>query len=179
MKLTLILASAVSAMAALAAPVGQKQSRNSLSAPTYYVVARVSDCEREPSYIDFRGASNLPSGSVIDAQVSDFDFDGWKDYSSEVHVPVNEEGFFTGRIEPEKGMSFRGSLILRVYFLPYRPKQPESVLAVVGKHGEHLGGESVAIEQVDPSKNPQMFQVSGWYYGLETMARLPNCGQSK
>jgi hypothetical protein len=159
--------------------VGQSPSRKTFSAPTYYIAARVNDCEPDPNYVAFRGASNLPPGALISAIVTGFEFDAWKDYSDEVVVPVNEQGFFAGEIQPKQGLRLGRNLILRVNFETYRTKQPTSVLEVVGKKGERLGGvENVPIIDImGHSQNPQLFQVSGWYYGLETIARVPHCGE--
>jgi hypothetical protein len=182
MKLLLafmLLVTAVCAVVATVTLFGQAQSRKPLSAPTYYIVAEVFDCEPDPNYIEFRGASNLPPGALISATVADFNLDAWKDYSEEVHVPVNEAGFFAGRIVPQKGMRLGRNQTLVVTFTTFRPKQPDSVLAIIGKKGEKLGEvENVYIKEIGrPSVNPQLLQVSGWYYGLETIARVPNCGE--
>jgi hypothetical protein len=63
-----------------------------LPAPTYYLASEVNDCEPDPNYIEFRGASNLPAGAVLTASVADFEFDAWKPYSEEVDVTVDEAG---------------------------------------------------------------------------------------
>jgi len=157
----------------------KRQSLKALWAPTYYIAAEVNDCEPNPNYVAFRGASNLPPGAIISAVVTDFDFDAWKDYSERVFVPVTDQGFFSGKILPKDGMGFRHNLILRLVFGPIYAKQPASVLAVVGRKGENLGGvEPSPIEDIaGRSENPQLFQTSGWYYGLETIARVPHCGE--
>jgi hypothetical protein len=39
--------------------------------------------------------------------------------------------------------------------------------------GEHLGEKDAPFgELLGVSHNPQLYQVSGWYYGLETIARI-------
>jgi hypothetical protein len=156
----------------------QAQSRKALSATGYYIAAYVNDCEPDPNYVEFRGTSNLPPGALITATVAEFDLDAWKDYGDEIVVSIDERGFFTGKIQPKKGMRLRRNLVLRIDFMSYRPVQPASVLAVVGRRGERLAGQNVAVEDAGTrSKNPQLFQVSGPYYGLETIARVPNCGE--
>jgi len=168
------------AVVAAASGAGQHPAEKPRAAPTYYVVAEAKDCEPDPYYVEFRGASNLPPGSLISATVTDFYQYAWKDYSDEVYVPANSQGYFSGRISPKKGMQFRGNLILRVIFATYGSTQPASVLAIVGKKGENLGGvDSHPIGDImGRSQNPQLFQVSGWYYGLETIARV-SCGEKR
>jgi len=157
-------------------------SGTNLSAPTYYVAAEVVGCEPDPNYTEFRGATNLPPGALMTAVVTDFDSDGWKNYSDEVYVPVTREGFFAGEVQPKKGMLFHRNLMLQVYFAPFRPTQPENVLKVVGRKGEKL--REVADVRLEVSKgferpavNPQLVQWSGDVSGLWTIARVPNCGE--
>jgi hypothetical protein len=144
---------------------GQAPPHKPLSAPTYYIAVKARTCEQD--LVKFDGASNLPAGAVMGFRVSDFDEDAWKDYTDEVYVPVSEKGFFEGRIQPKKGMRFRRNLILVADFTTFRPQQLASVLLVVGKKGQNLGGIN----------NPQLFQVSGWYYGLEAFDRTLGCGE--
>jgi|SRR5271155_2435609 len=158
---------------------GQPPQQKQFLAPTYYLAAMVNDCEPDPNYVEFRGASNLPPGAVISTEVADLD--GWKPYSNRVYVPVGKEGFFSGKIEPRNGMRFRQNLILRVVFQTNFAKQPPSVLAILGKKGEYLAGVQNPMEHpydlAGLSNNPQLYQVSGWYYGLETIAIVPHCGE--
>ena len=136
-----------------------------LSAPTYYIALTVRSCD--PTFVEFRGASNLPTGSMLGLMVNDFDGNGWREYSDEVFVPLNESGFFDGRVRPKKDMRFHKNLILIAEFTTFRPPQRQSVLQIVGKHGEHLGDFD----------NPQLGQVSGPYYLLDTIARIGFCGE--
>ena len=159
-------------------------SGTNLSAPTYYVAAEVVDCELDPNYVEFRGATNVPPGALMTAIVADFDFDGWKYYSDEVDVPVTQKGFFAGEVRPKKGMLFHHNLVLQVYFAPFRPSQPDSVLRVVGRKGEKL--QAVAKTQVEvskgferPSVNPQLTQWSYDVFGIRTIARVPSCGEKQ
>jgi hypothetical protein len=158
--LTLVAVVAVCAQA-------QAPRREALHAPTYYVVVEADRCERDT--VNFSGASNLPPKALISMRISDFlgDF-GWKDYSDDVYASVDAKGFFAGEIHPKKSLVFRRNLLLVAYFAPYRPTQPSEVLAVVGRHGERLGGQ----------ENPQLGQVSGPNYLLHTIARVPNCGEN-
>jgi len=114
--------------------------------------------------------------------VTDFDFDAWKDYSDEVYVPVSEQGFFAGEIQPKKGMRFHRNLLLQAYFAPFRPRQPDSVLKEIGKKGEKLAQVAdlplkVSANLERPATNPQLTQWSGDIYGLWTIARVPSCGE--
>jgi hypothetical protein len=154
---------AVSAGALLQA--AQAPLRRPLPAPTYYIAVEARTCQKD--LIEFSGASNLPRGAVIGFGVSDFDVDAWKDYSDEVYASVDEKGFFDGKIQPKKGMTFHRDLILVATFTTYRPRQLASVLRIVGKKGQNLGGIN----------NPQVGQVSGPFYYLETIARVPFCGE--
>jgi len=138
----------------------QGVAQRRLSAPTYYL-AVAGTCD--PSEVRAYGASNLPPGSAVILTVSDFDGDGWREYSEESIAIVDDEGLFAAKIRPSKGFMFRRNLILLADFLPYRPRQPQRVLDVVGKRGEQLG---------DLLANPQLHQMSGPTYVLRTMDRL-------
>ena len=157
----------------------QERPTKTLRAPTYYLVTEVNDCESDPSYIEFRGASNLPAGAMITTEVADFDLDAWKPLSDDVYAPVDEQGFFSGKILPEKGLHFRHNLILLVDFTPFRPTQPRSVLTAIGDKGERLADvENVLLKNIGrPSVNPQLVDFSGGYQGLHTIARVPHCGE--
>ena len=135
-----------------------------LPAPTYYLAVNARTCEG--GEVRFNGASNLPKGAMIGITISDFDHYAWKEFSGEIFLPIDENGFFDGRIQPKQGMLFRGNLILVAEFTTFRPQQPADVLRVAGKKGQNLG---------DPLTNPQMGQVSGPYYLLEAIARA-SCG---
>ena len=69
------------------------------------------------------------------------------------------KGFFEGEVPPKKGISFQRSLILVANFTTYVPKQPQSVLQVVEKIGEKLGG----------LENPQVHYLSGDYQILQAI----------
>lgn len=155
-------------------------SGTNLSAPTYYVAAEVVGCG--PDHIEFRGATNLPPDALMSAVVTDLDSDGWKNYSDEVYVLVTREGFFAGEFQANEGMLFHRNLMLQVYFAPFRPKQPENVLKVVGRKGEKLREVAAVRLEVSrgferPAVNPQLTQWSGDVSGLWTIARVPNCGE--
>jgi hypothetical protein len=136
-----------------------------LPAPTYYIAIRVRTCE--PKAVKFDGASNLPQGAMVALKVGKPYEDALKDYSDDVYVPVDSEGFFQGEVPPKKGISFQRSLILIANFTTYVPKQPQSVLQAVGKIGEKLGG----------LENPQVHFLSGNYQILQAIDMTPNCGE--
>ena len=137
----------------------QESPSKPLTAPTYYI--SLESRLGNESLVRFNGASNLPPKSIITFTIRDFRGDGWDFYSDEVYCSVNEKGLFEGEVVPQKGKVFTRNLILVADFMPYHPSQPDTVLKLVGKKGEFLGG----------LENPQRFQVSGWIYGLETIAR--------
>jgi len=119
-----------------------------------------------PGEVKFRGISNLPMGAIVILSVVDFNDAAWKPYSDEVHESVRLDGSFEGKIEAKKNTLFHGNLLLHVVFMPSEARQPDSVLKVVGKKGQNLGGLD----------NPQVGQMSGENYYLEVIARA-YCGE--
>jgi hypothetical protein len=148
-----------------------------LTAPTYYIAINARTCQ--PDVIRFDGASNLPSKAIIELRVGEPYEDTLKDFTDAVDVPVDSSGFLTGEISPKKGLRFHRSLIAVATFSTDAPNQPASVLNIVGKKGEILSGVRNAplTELIGLSKNPQLFQASGWYYGLQATALVPWCGE--
>jgi len=154
------------------AQVPQKEPRV-FAAPTYYIVVSGQNSSPRGDLVKFRGASNLPQDATIMLSVSDFDDDAWKDYSGDVCVSLTKEGFFAGEIHPKQGMRFRKNLILRANFQTNLCRQSANVLRILGQKAEHLGERDAPLgELAGLSRNPQLYQVSGWYYGLSTIARL-------
>jgi hypothetical protein len=154
------------------AQVPQKEPRV-FSAPSYYIVVRGQNWSIDGDLVKFRGASNLPPNANIMLSVSDFDDDAWKDYSGNICVALSKEGFFSGEIRPLQGMRFKKNFILRANFQTNLCPQPAEVLRIVGQKGEHLGeSDAPAGELAGVSRNPQLYSVSGWYYGLYTIARI-------
>jgi len=182
LKVGLLLSGALAATAAFptARSAGPESPR---SAPTYYIGAQVVGCSQDANYLEFRGATNLPPRALIGASVVDFAASA-NAYSDEVYVPVVEPGFFAGKISPKKGMLFHYGFALQIVFAPFRPKQPDSVLQVIGRKGEKL--QDVADVRVEvseglnrPAVNPQLMQWSGDVRGLREVAIVPNCGEKR
>ncbi len=149
------------------------QKKRIFSAPSYYIVVSGQNWSRDGDLVKFRGASDLPPDAKIMLTVSDFDGDAWKDYSGDVCVALGKEGFFDGEMHPRQGMRFKKNLILRANFQTNLCRQPTSILRIVGQKGEHLGEKDAPLgELVGVSRNPQLYQISGSYYGLGTIARL-------
>lgn len=138
-------------------------------APTFYLAIEAATCE--PDAIKILGVSNLPPGAVILLLIGDFDGDAWKDYTDPAYLNLGEVGRFEQTLHPKRGLRFHRNLLAQSYFspvyVPPKTSQIESVLKVVGKKGENLGGLD----------NPQVGRLSGTNYYLTTIARVPNCGE--
>jgi hypothetical protein len=76
--------------------------------------------------------------------------------SEEASASVGTDGLFEVNLHAMRGIVFRPNLACDLVFMPTFPKQPASVLMIVGKHGEHL----------DFPKNPQTRVGSGDNYYL-------------
>jgi hypothetical protein len=142
-----------------------------LPAPTYYIAVDGRKCE--PDSITIMGASNLPSGAVLAIEVENSD-------PTYITLPVS--GWFEKDIHAKGGMSFHAGLTVRAYFqiAYYRgPRQPTNVLRVVGLKGWRLAAVRNPAAHFDQlsglSHNPQLFQTSGWYYGIQTKVVLSEC----
>ena len=144
----------------------QDSGQRPLSAPTYYLVARVKDCNS--AMVEVLGATNLPTYSQVTVQIADFESSGWKYFSDEVATGVDAKGYFAVSVSSRKGFSFHQNMLAVVSFMPYRPSQPPEVLKVVGKKGQFLG-------PYGDWTNPQLGMVSGENYVLTTLARVPEC----
>ena len=126
--------------------------------------------------VRFRGASNLPPGARISVAVTELVGAGWNDYSESLCVHVGETGLFGGEIRPKQHLKFRTNLIISAAFATNLCRQSSAVLDVVGKKGWYLSGVENADSHSDDlsalSNNPQLYQTSGWYYGLLDIARI-------
>jgi hypothetical protein len=125
-------------------------------APTIYIVAKAS-YDGSPSTVRIRGATNLPPFSVLLINVYDSIGQGSQTLSNESRAAVSVEGFFETTVIATSGQKFRHNMVCNVVFMPQFPSQKNSVLGVVGSHGEHLGFP----------RNPQAEQHSGEYYLTE------------
>ena len=153
----------------------QAQEARKLSAPTYYLA--ISAVRDHDNVIRVRGASNLSPGSRISLQAFEMDGDGWNAYSGKVCVTLNKNGLLSEELQ--LATQFRSDLQITAIFETNDCKQPANVLQVVGKHGEYLGNDRhVTMDQVEAGetagmvRNPQLFQSSGWYFGLSEMTRI-------
>jgi len=169
-----ILAVALSCLGTLSFGQQDNAKKLILSAPTYYITIRAQ--RSEPGEIHFQGASNLPPQSEIYLEVSTFYQGGWKEYSDDLCVRIAQDGFFEGDIHPKSNLKFDNNLVLRAVFETRLCHQPEDTIKVLGKHGEGLanvGDVRIPYTELSSrSRNPQLFQVSGWYYGLEAIDRV-------
>jgi hypothetical protein len=159
--------------------VARTQSRKALSAPTYYLAIK-ADLE-DSDTIRVRGATNLPAGAKIAVGVGELigDF-GLKPYSDGACATVNDKGLFELELHTKSGMKFRRNLNAGADFsVNGACKQPPSVLAVVGKKGQHLGNDNyddaadtTMAETPGMFENPQLYQSSGWHFGLGVNVRV-------
>jgi hypothetical protein len=133
-----------------------------LAAPTYYIAARVR-YDGDPNKLRVIGASNLPSGARLLVNVYRYIGEGGKPLSESAGAVLDSHGFFETSVHPTKGNKFEHNLACDVLFMPYsNPPQPQSVLQIVGSHGEHLGFP----------KNPQVEVTSG-NYNLDELVHVP------
>jgi len=150
---------------AIASAAAQEAVPLKLTAPTYFISVRAHTCD--PDEVRFSGASNLPAGAKLEIKVSDAYRDAWQDYSDYVYVALGPSGFFDGVVHPKKGMTFHRNLALLAIFTTYSASQSSSVLTILGHRGENLGG----------LRNPQVYQISGQYFLLQSIDRVPFCGE--
>ncbi|HWG20708.1 MAG TPA: hypothetical protein VG225_09260 [Terracidiphilus sp.] len=149
-----------------------------LSAPTYYISIRAQ--HEYDQVIRVRGASNLPHGARVSLQVLAMNGDAWKTYSESKCVAINDKGLFDQEINLSVGDHYRSSLLVMATFLPNECTQNAHVLHMLGSHGEFLGHDDhrVTMDEVENgetrgmAENPQLFQVSGWYFGISALARI-------
>ena len=139
------------------------QADRLLTAPTYYVAARTRGCTQQEMKVV--GATNVPPGAVILVNVAEFFQDGWKDFSADYYATVDEKGFFEANVRALANSSFHPNLVARVVFGPAYHQQPAGVLTMVGRRGERLGSNN----------NPQLGQLSGDNFYIETIARVEGC----
>lgn len=154
------------------------QQAGKLSAPGYYISVQATLSYGD--VIRVRGASNLPVGSSIELKVEKINGGPWQDYSKSVCVMVNTKGLFDQDVRLLPNTTYRSDLFIAANFSTNgRCKQNPAVLQIVGSHGERLGNDkSVSMEAVERGEttgmtdNPQLYQVSGWYFGLQSIAKI-------
>ena len=139
----------------------------SIAAPTYYIAAYVKECNS--NHITVRGATDLPAGAVLSVSVGGplgNPSGTLERYSNLSTTTVAPNGQFTAEVDALPTKRFESNrFVAYVRFQPEVTKQPKSVLNVVGRKGEKL----------DIINNPQAFQTSGWWYGIEETALVGEC----
>jgi hypothetical protein len=150
-----------------------------LNAPGYYIAV---DATREyEGVIRVRGASNLPAGAKIGLEVEELvQENGRKPLSTLTCTAVDQKGLFRDELQVTKDVYQKKGLIVDAIFLTNQCVQSPGVIRVVGHHGELLGndGRPVTMKEVEQGEttgmreNPQLFQISGWYCGIGTIARI-------
>jgi hypothetical protein len=156
---------AVAAILTLAAVVySETPFTKTLTAPTFYIAAsgEYNHFNHMGTTLDLKGVSNLPPGSRLFVELDDFV--GYKSsiLSEDRSVVVNKDGFFGVTLKPLPGKQFKDNMACSISFIPHDFPQDPSVLKVVGKNGESLGGEN----------NPQVHKNSGGYY-LQAIVHIP------
>ncbi len=171
-----IVACVIAGMACSAA--GGVEQPKRLTAPGYYIAVRaMRDYE---GVIDVRGASNLPIGAKIALEVEGAVPVNSRGVPIPTCVAVDQKGLFRAELQVTKDVYQKKGLIVDAIFLTNQCVQDPEVIRVVGHHGELLGndGRPVTMEEVEQGEtpgmrgNPQLFQMSGWYFGIATIARL-------
>jgi hypothetical protein len=134
-----------------------------LWAPTYYIAAKAT-YDGRPDELYVLGASNLPKGARLHLNVYRYIGEGGSAINEGASAVVGEGGFFEANLHPTKGNQFQHNLVCDIVFATLTdPRQPSSVLQVVGNHGEHLGFP----------KNPQVEVTSGENFVLIERIHIP------
>ena len=144
-----IVLTVIATLAIAATLFSQTQSRERLSAPTYYIAANAE--YRDSERIRLRGASNLPTGAELVVEVQNYVGEGSQILSVRALPRVGKDGFFEATLAPLPKLQFKHNIVCLVSFFPNDPGQDATVTRIVGKHGEKLGFP----------KNPQTNIVSG------------------
>jgi hypothetical protein len=152
------------------------QQPKQLTAPTYYIA--IAAQHSYDNVIRVRGASNLPPGTKILLQFAGPTDQAWKEPGPRACVALDRRGLFGWQeISIPSGEPYPHNLFVSAIFLPDECKQSTQVLKVLGTHGEYLGHDNrpVTMDEVSMGMtpgmqaNPQLFQVSGWYFGISTI----------
>jgi len=155
-----------------------QQSGLPLTAPGYYIAIRAQ--HSYDNVIRVKGASNLPPGAKVVLQVVATNDQASKTYSEDACVAIDDKGLFEQEISLSAGNPWRHDFLVVANFLPNECKQNAHVLQVLGSHGQYLGHDNrpVTMDEVEMgitpgmAANPQLFQVSGWYFGISALARV-------
>jgi hypothetical protein len=115
----------------------QAASRSAPEPMRYYIMAKASLWNEKSLRI--YGASNLPPGSVVEIYISDFLGQGSSILNDEVFATVGADGLFHAEAHAKQNKTFHLSQLCQISFAPNDPRQPRSVVEVVGRLGEHLG----------------------------------------
>jgi len=94
------------------------------------------------STVSVFGATNLPPGSILIVNVMDYIGEGSKVVSGQQWVTVRKDGLFQAILHPLASESFRTNMVCYVLFEPNYPRQPGSVIKLLGAAGEHLGSNA-------------------------------------
>ena len=92
----------------------------------------------------------------------------------------DQKGLFRAELQIGREAYQKKDLIVDAAFLTNQCSQDQAVIGLVGRHGEFLGndGRPVTMDEVSRGEtsgmvaNPQLFQVSGWYFGIASIARI-------
>ena len=142
----------------------KKQPRGrTLPAPTFYLSLKQGRCFN--SYVELRGASNLPAGAILDLRLADFQGDGWTFYGDAQKAELDVDGYFVANVPLPTGHKLPHNLIITATFGTNYHRQPADVVRMVGAHGENL----------DDLSNPQALSLSGANTVLFAISRAA-CG---
>lgn len=128
-----------------------KTANCGLGAAGYYlaVKARLQDDD----LIDVFGASNLPPGSIVTINIYDYIGEGSHILNEPSMIGIGDDGTFRAGVQSAKGKKFKANDVCDVVFSANYPKQPSSVLEVVGPSGRNLGKAGMNPQVQDNSRN--------------------------
>lgn len=150
-----------------------------LQAPGFYIA--VGAAREYEGVIRVRGASNLPVGAKVGLLVEELvPENGRKPLNTLMCAAVGQRGLFRAELQISREAYQKKVLIIDAIFLTNQCVQGQEVIRIAGHHGELLGndGRRVTMDEVSKGEtpgmieNPQLFQVSGWYFGIASIARV-------
>ena len=142
---------------------GKRSLGRALPAPTFYLALNQGRCS--DGEVELRGASNLPTGAILDLRLADFQGDAWTFYGDAQKAELDADGYFVAKVTLAKDPTLPHNLIATATFGMNYHKQPANVVRIVGAHGENL----------DDLNNPQALSLSGFNTVLFAISRAP-CG---